>query len=85
MNKSEQIKYRYHITTIRFNEQKASAWKKMYYVWQVFFFGGLFIGAVLLFAKSLDTVGMIGAEYALDITKFIEGYFYSYFGFLTIG
>ena len=41
-NPLEQKKYKTHIETIRFNTDKATAWRRMNYLWQFFFFGGIF-------------------------------------------
>ena len=82
MNAQEQKKYKVHITTIRFNEQKVKAWKRMNYFWQLIFFGTLFIEAIAILFIHMHSAGYLEEELANDIAGFIRSWFFLLFGFL---
>ncbi len=84
MNPNEQKKYKYHITTIRYNEQKAKAWRFNNIFWQIFFFGNLFIIAFGEFFRIMGRWDIMGLDYAESITIFIFDYFLTIFSSLII-
>ena len=82
MNPLEQKKYKIHLETIRYNSQKAHAWKWNNYLWQLVFFGSLFIIAFSTLFEQLAEVNMISDKLGNFIVDFIDHYFYLLFGFL---
>ena len=82
MNPMEQKKYKTHIQTIRYNEQKVKAWKTMNYLWQLIFFGTLFIIAFSELFKNLADFNIISDSFGKTITDFIDKWFGILFGFL---
>ena len=76
MNPNEQKKYKVHLDTIKYNAQKTSAWKANNYLWQVIFFGTLFIGAMIKLVEYLEYVKYIDTKYA----EFVVGFISSWFG-----
>ena len=84
MNPNEQKKYKVHLTTIRYNEQKVKAWKYMNYLWQFFFFGGLFIGAIVMLTTAIYEWDVAYSDFAYDMSKFIEKFFLGTLGFMTV-
>jgi len=84
MNPLEQKKYKYHLETIKINERQVAKWKAMNYVWQFFFFGGLFIGAIVMLTEAIYNWNIAYSEQALDISFFIRDFFFGTFGFMTV-
>jgi len=84
MNPLEQKKYKTHLATIKYNQQKAKAWRGINYIWQFFFFGGLFIAAVVMLTEAIYEWNVAYSDVALDISKFIEKFFISTLGFMTV-
>ena len=82
MNANEQKKYKVHITTIRYNEQKVRGWKIMNYFWQLVFFGSLFIIAIATLFDNLAEFNIITESLGKTITEFINKWFGLLFGFL---
>ena len=72
MNPLEQKKYKTHLETIKYNAAKARAWKSMNYIWQFFFFGGLFIGAVVMLTEAIYNWNVAYSDVAFDVSKFID-------------
>lgn len=83
-NPLEQKKYKTHIETIRFNTDKATAWRRMNYLWQFFFFGGLFIAAIIMFLTAISKYDIPFSNTAMDISLFIEQFFIGTLGFMTV-
>ncbi len=81
-NPLEQNKYKTHIQTIRYNEQKAAAWRRMNYLWQLVFFGTLFIEAIAILFLHVSDAGYLEEEQAKFISTFIRSWFFILFGFL---
>jgi len=82
MNELEQAKYKTHVQTIRYNEQKAKAWRTMNYLWQLVFFGTLFIEAIAILFLHIADAGYLSKELGDDISTFIRSWFFLLFGFL---
>jgi hypothetical protein len=81
-NPMEQQKYKTHIQTIRYNEQKAAAWRRMNYLWQLVFFGTLFIEAIAILFLHVAEAGYLEEDLAEFISTFIRSWFFILFGFL---
>ena len=81
-NPLEQKKYKTHIETIRFNTEKANAWRRMNYLWQLIFFGTLFIEALAILFINLSKAGYFDEDLAKTISTFIRSWFFLLFGFL---
>ena len=75
MNAREQVKYKYHIQTIRINEIQCKKWKTMNYIWQFFFFGGLFIAAIVFMFQTISLYNIPYSDIALDISEQVNSYF----------
>lgn len=75
MNPMEQKKYKYHIQTIRYNEGKTKGWKANNYMWQIVFFGVLFIEAMIQLVEYLEYVNYIDTSYAEFVVNFISSWF----------
>ncbi|WP_455392117.1 hypothetical protein [[Eubacterium] cellulosolvens] len=82
MNPLEQKKYKTHIQTIRYNEQKAKAWKMNNYLWQMVFFGALFIDAMVVLVGHLSHIKYIDTSYGDMAVNFISSWFGLLFWFL---
>jgi hypothetical protein len=82
MNSLEQKKYKIHLDKIRYNTEKAKAWRRMNLLWQLVFFGSLFLIAFSTLFEQLADVNVISDKLGEDIVKFINNYFYLLFGFL---
>jgi hypothetical protein len=80
-NPMEQKKYKMHLDNIRYNQQKARAWKLNNSLWQLVFFGTLFIGAMANLVLLMGKFDIMGVEYAADVSKFIDQYFTLLFSF----
>jgi hypothetical protein len=80
-NPLEQKKYKTHLDNIRYNQQKAKAWKTNNILWQLIFFGTLFIGAMARLVLLMGDFDIMGVEYANDVSAFIDEYFTLLFSF----
>ena len=82
MNMLERKKYKAHIDNIRYNQEKAAGWRRMNYLWQLIFFGTLFIEALAVLFLHLHTAGYLEKDFAEGIADFIKSWFFLLFGFL---
>jgi hypothetical protein len=83
-NPKEQKKYKVHIDKIRYNQQKAAAWRRMNYLWQLFFFGGLFVAAMVMLFAAISKYDVPYSTTALDISLWIEAFLGGPLYFMTV-
>lgn len=81
-NPLEQKKYKSHIETIRYNTEKAKAWRTMNYLWQMVFFGALFLDAMVVLVGHLSHIDYIDTSYGDMVVQFISSWFGILFWFL---
>jgi hypothetical protein len=81
-NPLEQKKYKSHLETIRYNTEKAKAWRTMNYLWQMVFFGALFLDAMVVLVGHLSHIDYIDTSYGDMVVQFISSWFGILFWFL---